>query len=572
MATDPPRRWVIPVALLPAVPVFSFLSLISLPGLRTLPAQWRWVLALFTATQLVAASLTPDPLLSVPLALGRVLLTLGLILTGVRLGSSGALRPALIGYAVVAVTAFTTTTLLHPTELLSVRLQHPYLTQVSLGLAGTLGLLLAVTWKGGPVLWRILAGSLSLGMFLWSGSRGPLIALAAGLLAALIVSQGRQLRAVLLTALGAAALILGAQNQLPSTNGSVTSRFLENTLNGRGTYWADALDAARAYPLGGTGPYQLGPRLSTQYSDGSCNLWLKNDTYGLTECPPALNAARGAWLIAHNTLFHLLGETGLIGTLGWLALIGTLAVTAARTRDPLLNAVTWATAGMGLVDNPTLLPNIGHAELYWLSGGVTIALVTTHARKQANTDPTPAMAEHTAAAHLPTVRHHRTVLASAATPAMATVLAVYFAAPVWVPLVQPGQPVPAPVIEAVTVPGTLVAGQTSTVAIRTIRPANATSDEDLRVQVMICPAAPQSVATPAPSLLHLLTGKASTGTPCPFLTWLWIAPGTHWRHFNLTGPQAGAYDLQFRYLTTETTLRVERPTTLLSVPFRTTAP
>lgn len=572
MATDPPRRWVIPVALLPAVPVFSFLSLISLPDLRTLPAQWQWVLALFTATQLVAAALTPDPLLSVPLALGRVLLTLGLILTGVRLGSSRALRPALIGYAVVAVTAFVTTTLLYPTALFSERLQHPYLTQVSLGLAGTLGLLLAITWKGGPVLWRVIAGSLSLGMFLWSGSRGPLIALAAGLLAALIVSQGRQLRAVLLTALGAAALILSTQQQLPATTGSVPSRFLENTLNGRGTYWADALDAARAYPLGGTGPYQLGPRLSTQYNEGSCNLWLRNDTYGLTECPPALNAARGAWLIAHNTLFHLLGETGLIGTLGWLALMATLAVTAARTRDPLLNAVAWATAAMGLVDNPTLLPNVGHAELYWLSGGVAIALVTARARPRTTTDPTPAVAERAALPHPHAARRPRTALTSAASPAIATVLAAYFAAPMWVPLVQPGQPVPAPVIQAVTVPGSFVAGQASTVAIRTTRPASATSDEDLRVQVMICPAVPPPVGAAAPSLLQLLTGKATTAIPCAFLTWLWIPEGTHWRHFNLTGPQAGAYDLQFRYLTTEAALQVERPTTLLSVPFRTTTP
>lgn len=403
------------LALIPAVPLVAPLALGALVSVRRLPRPWLALLSVFVLLQLIAAALTPDPLISVPLAFVRAAYTVALITAGFVLGSAGALRPALIGYSVVAVTAFITTlsTYGYGPQALGERLVHPYYTSVSLGLAGTLGLLLAITWKGGPWVWRVLGGGLSLGLFLWSGSRGPLIALVAGLLAVLATNFRVQWKATLLAVVAAAALVFALQSTQGST---ITGRFMENTLNGRGVFWADALDTARAHPWGGVGPYQLGPHLSTQYHAGdTCNLWLKSDAYGLSTCPAFLDRFRGAWLIAHNTAFHLLGETGIIGLSGWLALMGALALAAWRSGDPLVNALTWAIVGMGLVDNPTLLPNLGHAELYWLAGGVGMALVQDRA---ATTGEDAA-------------RSLRPQLFAPFAPLLACVLLGYFTLPVW---------------------------------------------------------------------------------------------------------------------------------------------
>ncbi|OLV15619.1 conserved membrane spanning protein [Deinococcus marmoris] len=438
------------LALIPVVPLVAPLAFGALASLRRLPRPWLALISVFVFLQVIAATLTPDPLVSVPLAFLRAAYTVALITAGFVLGSAGALRPALIGYGVVAVTAFITTLSIYGygPQALGERLAHPYYTSVSLGLAGTLGLLLAITWKGGPLAWRVLGGGLSLGLFLWSGSRGPLIALTAGLLAVLATSFRIQWKATLLTVGAAAALVFALQG----TQGSaITGRFMENALNGRDAFWTDALDTARAHPWGGVGPYQLGPHLSTQYHQGdtNCSFWLKEEVYGLKSCPAIVNRFRGAWLIAHNTAFHLLGESGVIGLSGWLALMGALALAAWRSGDPLVNALTWAAAGMGLVDNPTLLPNLGHAELYWLASGIGVSLA--HDRAVITGEGVP-----------PSLRLQSFVPFA---PLLACILLGYFASPTWWERIRPGH-MPLPVLEALTLPTHLRAGESVTVFMR----------------------------------------------------------------------------------------------------------
>ncbi|WP_168733468.1 O-antigen ligase family protein [Deinococcus sp. Arct2-2] len=500
-----PPLW---LGVLPLIPGAGLLSLLALPRFRRLPVGWRALLAAFLALQLLAALLSPQPLLSLPLALIRGGLVVALIVAGYMLGHTRAVRPVLLGYSVVALTAFATTVVLHPAAVFTTRLVHPYYTSVSLGLAGTLGLLLAVTWRGGPWVWRVVGGGLSLGMFLWSGSRGPLIALVAGLAAALVVGLRSQWKASLLALAGTAVLVLGLQTAVP---GGVTSRFLENTLNGRGIFWADALSAGRLHPWGGTGPYQLGPAFSTQYSDASCKLWLPVQTYGLEGgCPPALDALRGAWLIAHNTAFHLLGETGIIGLSGWLALMGALALAAWRCRDPLVNGVTWAILAMGLVDTPTFLPNVGHAELYWLLGGVGVAL----AQKNLLADqPAPRL--------------------SPAAPLLALALLTYFTLPLWLERVRPSVRAGVPILRALTLPTRLTAGENVTLFLKADLPQG-----KFRVRGLACP-----INGPCQNVVQTALKASPSG----------------WTRLTLKGLPAGRYRLSLQLSDQRARLSVERP-------------
>lgn len=495
------------LAALPIVPPLSLLSFGLLGEVRRWPRSWRWLLAAFVGTQLLAALLSPAPLWSLPLALLRCGLVLALLTTGFVLGRAGALRPVLLGYGVVAVTALVATLLVHSDAALSTRLIHPYYSTVSLGLAGTLGLLLAVTWRGGPWPWRLCGGGLSLGLFLWSGSRGPLLALAAGLLAVLAVSLRQQWRAVGLALLGGAAAVFALQMAVP---GGVFERFMENTLNGRGIFWADALNAAREQPWGGSGPYQLGPAFSTQYQAGSCNLWLKYTFLGVDFCSPTLLRLQGAWLIAHNTAFHLLGETGVIGLTGWLALMGALAVAAWRSRDPLVNAVTWGMVAMGLVDNPNLLPNVGAGELYWMLSGVGVALIT-------RPDAPPARS-----------------LAPAA-PLLAAVLLGYFTLPLWLERVRPEPGLRLPVLRAITLPGRLSPGEPVTVFLDAGLPA-----ATFHLRAVACPAQGEGGC-------RNLTQRLLKG------------PGTGWTALSFRAPPPGRYLLRLQLSDDRARLRIERP-------------
>jgi len=354
------------------VPVFPPLYLAGFYGLRfwkSLRPPARYALMLFLALELLAALFSPRPLLSLPLALLRGLFILGLIGVGVWLGRSERLGPLLYGLLVVYLVALITSWITVGDRLFHwARLVHPYYTTVSLGLSAALGLLLAVGVPSLPRWVRILGGVLALVVLLFAGSRGALLALFVGAMAAAAFGGVRYLRA-----LGVGGLALGVALFLAESErkvGAITRLLNLKNLSGRDKVWEGAVEAFRAHPLGGSGPYQLGPYLDHLYRVG-CHLWVGAERLGL-RCPAWLEPFAGAWLIAHNVLLHALGETGIIGTLGWAVLYLLAGYAVVRARDPLVAAIFFGFMAMGLVDNPTLVPSLSLAEVFWVAVGIAL--------------------------------------------------------------------------------------------------------------------------------------------------------------------------------------------------------
>ncbi|MEW6422712.1 MAG: O-antigen ligase domain-containing protein, partial [Deinococcota bacterium] len=149
-----PLRWIPPwLAALPALYVISPLALLSLPWLRQLPRPAWWVLGFYALSQQLPALFSPEPFLASLLALGRTLLMLGLMGVGVALGDARQLRGMRWGLALVFLTALLYSGL-GGTDLVIGRLSHPYMTPITLGLAGALGVWLAL-FGAGRLWWRL---------------------------------------------------------------------------------------------------------------------------------------------------------------------------------------------------------------------------------------------------------------------------------------------------------------------------------------------------------------------------------------------------------------------------------
>lgn len=129
--------------------------------------------------------------------------------------------------------------------------------------------------------------------------------------------------------------------------------------------------AFSAHPIGGVGPYQLGPYLSFLYR-GGCRLWDAAERLGFS-CPSWLEPFYGAWLIAHNVVLQALGESGVVGTLGWLVLYLFAGYAVFRAREPLMAAIFTGFMAMGLVDNPTAVPSLHLGEVFWVAVGMAMA-------------------------------------------------------------------------------------------------------------------------------------------------------------------------------------------------------
>ncbi|MFC4452175.1 O-antigen ligase family protein [Deinococcus sonorensis] len=350
------------LALLPTLPFLSVLSLGSLHW-RALPRQFQLIFAVMATTQMIAAALSPSPLLSLALAAGRLLLVLALIGAGHRL-QTAQLRWALVGLGVVYVTAYADALLgQRSASLLTIRLLHPFLTPPSLGLAGAAGVLLAVAASGAALWWRLPVGLLALSVCVLSGSRSPLLGLLVGLL---VILTARRRRWAALLVGGLAFLALTAAGTL-STN-SVLERYASISNTDRDLIWNNTLSVIQPHLWSGVGPYQLGGFL--QPPGQSCELWPSLTARGVG-CPLAVQHLQGAWLIAHNLMLHQLAETGLIGTLGYALLLG-LAV-------PLMLRSSLPVAGLSplllvasLVDNVLLVPSPFFAELFWIGLGMAL--------------------------------------------------------------------------------------------------------------------------------------------------------------------------------------------------------
>ena len=353
------------IALIPVIPPLYLAAFGALGQLRALPRPIQYVLAFFAGTQLLAALFTPSPLLSLALAAARTLFVLAMIAGGMYLRDSAALRPLVWGYVAVFLTAWVFTISTVGLAGLQSRLGHPYYYYVSLGLIAAVCLWIVVSWKGASPWWRFPVGALALVTLLASGSRGPLLAYAVGALAAVIAGNRRQLRSLALLAV----IAVAALGLIPSVRTfEPVQRLLTLGLSGRDQVWEGAVRAFEKSPVGGEGPYQIGPYLSFLYTD-RCQLTPTLEQAGI-HCPAWLARFRGAWLIAHNVVLHSLAETGVLGTLGLLAVMALGGVAVWRTQDGLLLAVFWGFTAMNLVDVVTAVPSPHFAELFWAVLGI----------------------------------------------------------------------------------------------------------------------------------------------------------------------------------------------------------
>ncbi|WP_034385617.1 O-antigen ligase [Deinococcus sp. YIM 77859] len=367
-ACSPPKwvPWLI--AFVPIFPPLYLAALGCLGQLRTLPLTARYILFFFASTQLVAALFTPRPLLSLALAAARTLLILAMIAAGVYLRESRNLRPLLWGQLLIFVTAWGYTLTTQGFAGVQARLGHPYYYIVSLGLVAVVALWLIVFWRGGRLWWRLPAGGLALATFLAAGSRGPLLALGVGSLAALAFAGKQRRWWVLLP--GVLVLVLAGAASTLKLPLKPVERLLNDQTTGREYVWRDAVLGWQTSPLGGVGPYQGGPYLTYLFKDG-CQLTptlQRNDI----QCPESLSRWSSVWLIAHNAWLHWLLESGVIGLVGLITVMGYALWQTTLTRDPFTISVLFGFTAMNVVDVVIALPSQHFAELWWVGVGSSL--------------------------------------------------------------------------------------------------------------------------------------------------------------------------------------------------------
>lgn len=354
------RVW---LAFLAPLYFISPLSLLSLPRLQALPRSAKGLLLLYALSQQLPALFTSAPVEASLLALARTLLMGGLIGVGVMWRRSERLMPLGIGLIVVFVTAMVVS-IINGVPLLSTRLSHPYMTSITLGLAGAISLWLGLFGRG-PRLWRVVLGGAGLAVLLLSASRGPLLAAVVGVGAGVLVRANRQ---VALGAVAAVVAFAAAVQSVPIGHALFT-RVLQGDTNGRDLIWANTLSAVQSAPLSGVGSYLLGKHL--QPPSVYCELWIGPN--GTLTCPAWVQNLGSPWLIAHNGPLQQLAETGPIGLMGLFLLIGSVLFTAFSSRDALGSAVLTGLLVATATDNTLLVPSPFFAEAFWMIAGVQLA-------------------------------------------------------------------------------------------------------------------------------------------------------------------------------------------------------
>lgn len=373
-STRPDSSWRIPtwasglIALIPIFPPLYLAALACLGSLRTLPLAARATLFFFASTQLIAALFTPAPLLSVGLAALRTLLILAMVAVGVYLRESRWLRPLLWGQLVIFASAWIYTLSTQGVTGVQERMGHPYYYIVSLGLVAVVALWLVMFWRGAAAWWRWPAGLLALATFIAAGSRGPLLALAVGSLAALALGGQQRRGWVMLPAL--LVVILASASTSLNLPFKPLDRLLNDQTSGREYVWQDAVRGWQTSPVGGVGPYQGGPYLTYLYKDG-CQLTPTLQRNKI-ECPEQLSRWSSVWLIAHNAWLHWLLESGVIGLSGLLGVMGYALWRSAQQGDPFVLAVLFGYTAMNVVDVVIAVPSPHFSELWWVCAGISL--------------------------------------------------------------------------------------------------------------------------------------------------------------------------------------------------------
>lgn len=363
-------RWVpFWLACLPATLIASPVAFLGLTSLRSLPRWLFPLLGFYTLTQVLPAVFAPEPGLALGGALLRTGLILGLLSLGAAMRQTERFRPLALGLMVVYLTALGFS-LREGVDVFVGRLNHPYMTSITLGLAGTLGIWLALFMKGHWA-WRVPLGLLGGTILLLSGSRGPLLAVLIGSLAAFVLRRRQQALAVLLLT----GLLAGASVTVGERLGiNLLTRLTQTDTSGRDVVWSNTLSVIRAHPLTGVGSYRLGARLTPPGEP--CALFETTQTQDKPPtCPPWLTRLGNPWLIAHNIALQQLAETGPLGLLGLMVLLTAVTVVTLMGRDPFAVAVVTGLLVATVNDNTLLVPSPFFAEVFWLVAGTQLAAV-----------------------------------------------------------------------------------------------------------------------------------------------------------------------------------------------------
>ena len=358
-------RWLI--ALTPVFPPLYLVSFLALKYWRSLDVSVRRLLLFYLFAQAAAALLSPNPWLSLPLALLRGGYVIALLLAGVYLYKPERLTYLLWGMTAIYLSSFFSSYYAFGERWWRLRLLHPYYTTTAIGLIGALGLLLLIEWKASWWL-RLPVAVLAAGALLLSGSRGALALLVVGGIMA-VLARGRRYAwglAVGGVSIATAYVVVNLSEHIYSL-----SHFFSLNLSGRDRLWKSAIAAIKTHPWGGVGPYQLGPWIMSNQQ--SCHLWWGAARLFHLSCPAWLKPFSGSWIIAHNLLLHSLAETGVIGTVGFFALLALIGYATIKAREPFLIAVFFGYLTMSLVDNPMAVPSLFFAEVFWVAGGMALA-------------------------------------------------------------------------------------------------------------------------------------------------------------------------------------------------------
>ncbi|CAM3384397.1 O-antigen ligase family protein [Deinococcus deserti] len=315
-------------------------------------------------SQQIPALFAPEPLLASVLALARTLLMFGLIGVGGSLGQVADLRRLGWGLLIVYATALAYS-LLGSTDILISRLNHPYMTPITLGLTGAFGVWLTL-FAPGKLVWRVPLGVLALSVLLLSGSRGPLAAALLGAVAGFMIRQGRRVAAGVAAgvALLAGSFYLGQRLEV-----SAITRLGSADTTGRDVIWFNTLSVIRSEPWSGVGSYRLGTRLASP--GGNCELFA-SASGEVQACPNWVTSLGNPWLIAHNISLQQLAETGPLGLLGLFVLLVTVAAATLQRRDPLAVAVISGLLVATANDNTLLVPSPFFAEVFWVVAGMQL--------------------------------------------------------------------------------------------------------------------------------------------------------------------------------------------------------
>lgn len=282
----------------------------------------------------------------------------GLIGVGHRLAEARRLWPVLLGLGVVYLTAVIYSHW-QGVDWLSGRLLHPYLTATSLGVAGAYGVWLCL-FLPGRWEWRAPGALVSLGVILASGSRGPLIAAAVGVLAGLLMGRNRRwwlaAGATIATAALLTAILLGQRAQI-----ATLERFQQLDLAGRQVIWQNTLALIRDVPLGGVGSYRVGTVLAPP-----SDCYLFSSVERTETCPAWVQVSGQPWIIAHNGALHQWAETGPLGVLGLMSLLGAALFIGLRRRDALVVAAATGIVLTNIIDNTWIVPGPLSGELFWI--------------------------------------------------------------------------------------------------------------------------------------------------------------------------------------------------------------